>query len=745
MSDRYGASPEDWQRYVALGLTEHLLPVVSNPRAAISSNSKMKALGKTPSWYNGNRQVAGIPDWTSKRSTPAEIERWSSEPDYGICVQTRMLGAIDIDVPNPEKAERIARAIAFSLPTRWRALSGKCLRVFKRAFPMPKRVIPVDGGIIEFLGDGQQFIAEGTHPEGVRYQWAGSLEGTPELASDELETLWLDLVAQFSTSTPRIARQKRAGKGAVDLDVDDPIAEWLNLNWEIYDVGSEGQLFIECPFEAEHTTDSGATATAYFVAGTGGYEQGHFVCLHAHCAGRGDEEYLDATGYSVGQFEDLGPADVPAASSGAVSGSTVSQRTGTVSSDVGGGTTVKSKPFPVLKRDKQGRIEVTADNLVKCVGHPGVVHRHLAFDAFRDELVWAPNNCAFEEAQWRVFGDSDMVAVQVELERRGFHKLIPKTLLRDTIHAAADDNRIDTAQTWLERLRWDGTPRVETFAIDCWGWKDNAYSRAVGRYTWTALAGRVIEPGVRADMAPILVGAQGLKKTSAIQAMVPSEDFYAEVKLDERDDNLARILRGKLVGELEELRGLSSRASEEIKAFVSRKRERWVPKFKEYSTDYWRRVIFIGSSNPEEFLGDPTGERRWLPGKCGEIDIERVIATRDQLWAEGAVLFAMNGVEWEQAERLATLEHKAFKINDTWERAVYNWLMSSEPDIQGKRPLDKGWITIGEALAGAIGVPLPVQNRGHELRIEKALRHLGLTRRAGGEGEEPWVWEFRTT
>ncbi len=58
---RYGALPEDWgQLDILLGLGAYLLPVVANPNAAISKQSTIKHLGKTPSVYNSRREVVGI-------------------------------------------------------------------------------------------------------------------------------------------------------------------------------------------------------------------------------------------------------------------------------------------------------------------------------------------------------------------------------------------------------------------------------------------------------------------------------------------------------------------------------------------------------------------------------------------------------------------------------------------------------------------------------------------------------------
>jgi predicted P-loop ATPase len=68
---------------------------------------------------------------------------------------------------------------------------------------------------------------------------------------------------------------------------------------------------------------------------------------------------------------------------------------------------------------------------------------------------------------------------------------------------------------------------------------------------WTALAGRVLEPGVKADMVPILVGPQGCGKSSGVEALSPDPAFFTEISFArEDDDDLARKMRGRLVAEI---------------------------------------------------------------------------------------------------------------------------------------------------------------------------------------------------
>lgn len=131
----WGATPAEWAHFKRLGLKADLLPVVSNPAAEISEHSRMKGKGKTPSAYNRSGKVSGFPDWTSFEAALPDIEKWSAQPDYGICLQTRRARALDVDTPDPATSSRIKAAfLAYldlyeDLPTRSRPDSGMMRRM----------------------------------------------------------------------------------------------------------------------------------------------------------------------------------------------------------------------------------------------------------------------------------------------------------------------------------------------------------------------------------------------------------------------------------------------------------------------------------------------------------------------------------------------------------------------------------------------------------------------------------------
>lgn len=304
-----GAVQDDWTHFdLVLGLTEDLLPVVSNPKATVSPRSNIKDVGKVPSLYNGDRQVHGFSDWTRHVTTGAEIVKWSRERDFGICIQTRHVRALDVDIPDAVESQAVREFIArrFALPTRSRGNSSKFLVAFEMDGPFTKRRFKTAQGVIEFLATGQQFIAVGRHPSGARYEWEGGLPGAfPEVTVVEFEALWSALVEEFGTeeSVERPASVKQAKLDAVHEN--DPVARHLHDAGMVKRVERDGRLHITCPWESEHTSDTGDSSTTYWPAHTGGFEHGGFRCLHAHCEERNVEDMKEALGIAEDTTDDF--------------------------------------------------------------------------------------------------------------------------------------------------------------------------------------------------------------------------------------------------------------------------------------------------------------------------------------------------------------------------------------------------------------------------------------------------------
>lgn len=379
-------------------------------------------------------------------------------------------------------------------------------------------------------------------------------------------------------------------------------------------------------------------------------------------------------------------------------------------------------PLPHFTREgDSGKIKATKANTIVACGRPDLCRQQLRYDSFRDEIMLATPG----SDDWRAFKDTDYTALCLVLEKgdQGF-KNIPKELIRDAVAYSAEQHTFDSARHWLDLQRWDGKPRVERFLIDCFGAEDTAYVRAVARYFWTALAGRVLKPGIKADMVPVAVGKQGAMKSSAVAAIVPAPDFFMELDIGAKDDDLARLMRGKLVIELGELRGLRAKEVEHVKAFITRTHEKWIPKWKEMSTSYARRCLFFGTTNKSEFLADDTGHRRWLPFTVvSNCNPDGVVRDRGQLWAEARELFKANGIEWQAAERLAIGEHDKFVVRDPWEEIIERWL-TTPCDMTGAVPGDAPFTAVQALREGVNMVERDIRQADKD-RMSRVLRELG--------------------
>jgi putative DNA primase/helicase len=302
----YGASPEDWATWSTVnGLTQDLLPVVSDTSIEISPTSAMKELGKTPSEINGNGMARGIINWTQKAATATEVDKWSRQGALGICLQTRELRALDVDVTDPARADAIEAALTQLIPqgfqARRRNNSSKFLVLVRVPSdePISKRKMPVDGGIIELLASGQQCVVAGTHASGARIEWdGGSAPATfPEMTPAELGFVWdmleMDFATEASTTSSAGARKREA-----DLDLEDPLADYLYENSLVLGTTSDGALITGCPWTDGHSSGvEGDSSSVYFPAGVKGYAHGAYVCLHASCAGRKTHTFAKMVGF----------------------------------------------------------------------------------------------------------------------------------------------------------------------------------------------------------------------------------------------------------------------------------------------------------------------------------------------------------------------------------------------------------------------------------------------------------------
>jgi predicted P-loop ATPase len=356
------------------------------------------------------------------------------------------------------------------------------------------------------------------------------------------------------------------------------------------------------------------------------------------------------------------------------------------------------------------------------------------------------------DEQLETLNDKTSREIAQRLEENGFSK-VRRSESDEVIETMAYRNQIDRANEWCNSLQWDGVPRVLNLFTDYFGCDDTVYANAVSLYFMTALAGRAVSvnpEGIQADSIPVLVGDQGLRKSTGVQALAPIPNSFVEVSFALNDADLARTTQGKLVAEIAELNGLKSKDSEWLKAWVSRRVDEWIPKYSNRTTSAPRRFMCIGTTNEAEFLADVTGNRRWYPlDVVRMVDVGAIVRDREQLWAEAVHLFHTKGVLWEGAKREAEKLNiqDRYMVSSEWTAEIEAWL--DKVYREGKTPREIGFFTTAEILTDCFGIPkADTDIDRHKKAVARALKPLGYInkgRRRNGKLGKGWVEKLPVT
>lgn len=222
-------------------------------------------------------------------------------------------------------------------------------------------------------------------------------------------------------------------------------------------------------------------------------------------------------------------------------------------------------------------------------------------------------------------------------------------------------------QDFINGLSWDGVKRLDTLFIDYLGAENTAYTRAVTRKMFVAGVARAMTPGVKFDNMLILVGSQGLGKSTLLRRM--AKGWFNDSICSFEGKDAAELLQGVWLVEISELGAFRKSEMSRIKQFLSLNSDIFRAAYARNAEERLRKCVFFGSTNDNEFLRDPTGERRFWPVDCDKDRktkspftelTDEVIA---QIWAEaraywvaGEPLFLND--EMEQAARDKQQEHK---------------------------------------------------------------------------------------
>lgn len=306
-----------------------------------------------------------------------------------------------------------------------------------------------------------------------------------------------------------------------------------------------------------------------------------------------------------------------------------------------------------LKASPNGGYLSTIENFKIALEYDPRLKGRIWTDAFADRVYgMAPLPWGNRTAE--INGPLDKPFVWTDADDAGlrgyFEKLLrldSKGKLNDALAEHLQRHSINPVTDYLKGLRWDGQPRLDTLFIDYLGAEDCPYTRAVTRKIFTAAVARAMIPGCKFDNMLILVGPQGIGKSTILSLMAEAptcKDLFNDSIRTFEGKEAAELIQGKWVVEIAELDAFRRSEVSTIKQFLSLRCDDYRAAYAHRSTQRMRTCVFFGTCNTNEFLRDPTGNRRFWPvdvtsAGWTEEKQNKLTGERDQLWAEAYVRF----------------------------------------------------------------------------------------------------------
>ncbi|MCA3371715.1 MAG: toprim domain-containing protein [Roseomonas sp.] len=391
----------------------------------------------------------------------------------------------------------------------------------------------------------------------------------------------------------------------------------------------------------------------------------------------------------------------------------------------------------LLRLDAGGTPERNEANVITALSLDPAFAKALVLDEFAQEIVvtrplpWEGDQAPLP----RPWGEADDVRCAEWLQRHEIN-VTPSVVGRSVI-AVGRNIRIHPVRDYLTALSWDGTPRLNALAVTYLGAKDTPLNRAIASLWMISAVARIMQPGCKADHMLILEGPQGIRKSTALK-LLASDAWFTDELAEIGSKDAAQQMRGVWIIEMAELDAIGRAEVSRIKAFLTRTSDRYRPPYERYVVTVPRQCVFAGSVNPDTYLRDETGNRRFWPIRCGEIDLDALQRDRDQLWAEAVHRFNEGAPWWLEDRNLVgavAVEQEARYEPDAWDALIERWLSSERRSVNVGNSTYENWqdhyvprqeplrdVSVGEVLEQALRIEPAKWTRADQMRVSSLLK-----------------------
>ena len=278
-----------------------------------------------------------------------------------------------------------------------------------------------------------------------------------------------------------------------------------------------------------------------------------------------------------------------------------------------------------LQKTLKGNVKQSVGNLVTVLLNPKyskakkLYEGQIFYDKFTNEIKIQGKiigEKGIRPNQIRLWDDSLNNRLGLEIEKH-FDLNYSANKMWEAIRFVANQYEVNPPRQYLERLRWNGDEGAIRKLLPTYlGAEDTDLNAWIMEHMILGLIKRVIEPGSKFDEMMVLVGGQGIGKSTFARYLAIEEDWFCTIENIQGKDAVMNLM-GKTVVEIEEFVALrNAKSANEAKSFLSKLSDRIRIPYEKFSTDVPRTCILIGTLNERTFLNDHTGERRYLPVEC---------------------------------------------------------------------------------------------------------------------------------
>lgn len=377
---------------------------------------------------------------------------------------------------------------------------------------------------------------------------------------------------------------------------------------------------------------------------------------------------------------------------------------------------------------KEGHLKKLGANVVLVLSNAPDWVGAIGWDEFAGRILILKTCPAGEPGQWTDHADK---LAAIWLQRSKWRLEVGYELVASSIEAVARKNSFHPLRDKLSALVWDGNSRVDTWTTKYLGADDTLVHATMGARWLLGAVRRAFEPGSQMDAALILEGAQGLGKSTALRVL--SLGFFTDELSDVGSKDAAMQLHGNWIVEIAELDAISRADAAKVKAFLTRRTDKYRPPYGRHVEEHPRQCVFAGSVNHSDYLKDETGGRRFWPLACQRIDLEALRRDAEQLWAESVQRYRDG--EASYIDDAAIAAEIASHTSQRYQRDVWDDVVRAYAQVRES-------VSVAECLEH-VGVERSRWSQNDSNRVAKILKAHGYVRRQFRVKEER-VWRYTT-